>query len=338
MMMQKNYNEKPPIGGFFCAQLTKNPYYSIMAQIHKIKKNGTTVLPLTVTDAVLFPSGVSLGDVLTLDDNGDLHVMARGIYADGFVSAGGVGGGGEAGAGISLQEVWQSLSSNDDAFAGIKINSAHVPNMASVFGYIWAAGHANSVGGYDLNAIVANGIYQLNSSANWKNNPLSSTYGVMMFAQGAGDCFAQMAVSYEQGSKMYVRSGNIRNGAMNLARRWQEVAFMANVVDLTTGQTIAGAKKFENEITTIARGAGANIVGQSVEDESTGNVYAIWGYDKNSADIYIGARPGGYNDGDIYITADAGYVCVDKLRIGNATLVYDEDADALVCDLPIITR
>lgn len=321
-----------------------------MAQIYKIKKNGGTVLPLTVTDAVLFPNGISLADVITLDDNGDVHIGGgRGIYSDSFVSAGGVGpvGGGssQVPAGTSIASVWASLTSNTDAFADLKIDINHIPegvarieevptavselindagyiDDGALIGVMKEGGNGALVGNYNTNGLVGNGIYQLNNNANWKNNPINGSYGVLAMMQGAGDCFAQIAIDYSADCKMFVRAGNLRNGAVNIARDWRQLLYKGD------------GWVSEAENWTIVKTSA--IVGHSVDDISTGNTYSVWGFEPLSANIYIGARPGGYNDGDIYITADSGYVYIDKLRIGNATLTYDEDRDALVCSLPII--
>ena len=64
-----------------------------------------------------------------------LNPKYTGMYADGFVTAGGVGSGGGGGGGIDLDRVWESLTNNTDK-PNVKINTAHIPDMASVYGYL----------------------------------------------------------------------------------------------------------------------------------------------------------------------------------------------------------
>lgn len=59
-----------------------------------------------------------------------------GLYSPGFLTAGGVGSGSGGGGGeIDLDRVWESLTNNVD-FPDTKINTAHIPDMASIYGYL----------------------------------------------------------------------------------------------------------------------------------------------------------------------------------------------------------
>ena len=77
-----------------------------------------------------------------IDANGDVYVKmkdannARNFYGYGAVTAGGVGSsGGGGGGGIDIPRVWESLTNNTD-FPDTEINPAHIPDMATIYGYL----------------------------------------------------------------------------------------------------------------------------------------------------------------------------------------------------------
>lgn len=61
-------------------------------------------------------------------------LVARNFYSYGAVTAGGVGSGGGGGS-VDLDRVWESLTNNTDK-PDVKINTAHIPDVASVYGYL----------------------------------------------------------------------------------------------------------------------------------------------------------------------------------------------------------
>ena len=85
--------------------------------------------------------GISLGGQYNSKDsklvwdaeNNAWHLIGN-FYADGFITAGGVGSGG-GGGGIDINRMWESLTNNTDK-PNVKINPAHIPDMASTYGYL----------------------------------------------------------------------------------------------------------------------------------------------------------------------------------------------------------
>lgn len=99
-----------------------------------------------LTATALFADIVSVGDRLALGDailewdaeHKAWHLIGN-FYADGFVSAGGASTGGGA-SGVDLDAVWASLkNTTPDAHASDKISTAHIPDMASAYGYVKTA-------------------------------------------------------------------------------------------------------------------------------------------------------------------------------------------------------
>lgn len=72
---------------------------------------------------------------LTWDSANSAWHLSGNFYADGFISAGGVSSGGGA-SGIDLAAMWSSLTNaTSDPYANYKIAAAHIPDMASTYGY-----------------------------------------------------------------------------------------------------------------------------------------------------------------------------------------------------------
>lgn len=72
---------------------------------------------------------------LTWDSVNSAWHLSGNFYADGFISAGGVSSGGGA-SGIDLAAMWSSLTNaTSDPYANYKIAAAHIPDMASTYGY-----------------------------------------------------------------------------------------------------------------------------------------------------------------------------------------------------------
>ena len=124
-----------------------------MAKIVVLEDKGNHVLPVTVTDAVRAnDDSANLTELLDLlrsdigaiakligeDADGNVFVRrkedgsARALYSFGAISTKGnsndtSGGGG----GADLSAVWQSLTTNIDSFADLKINTNHIPTLTS---------------------------------------------------------------------------------------------------------------------------------------------------------------------------------------------------------------
>jgi hypothetical protein len=86
--------------------------------------------------------GISLGGQYNNADsklvwdatNNAWHLIGN-FYADGFITAGGVGSSSGGGGDIDLPRVWESLTNNTD-FPNVTINPAHIPDMATTYGYL----------------------------------------------------------------------------------------------------------------------------------------------------------------------------------------------------------
>ncbi len=87
---------------------------------------------------------------LTWDSHNNAWHLSGNFYADGFISAGGVSSGGGT-AGVDLPAVWTSLrnvtTTASEINSTIKIAEAHIPDMASTYGYLKSA-PVTSVAGY----------------------------------------------------------------------------------------------------------------------------------------------------------------------------------------------
>lgn len=87
------------------------------------------------------PSVTVGGNVITID----------GLFADGFIAAGGVGSS-SGGSGIDLDRVWQSLTNNTDK-PNVKINAAHIPiATAAVIGGVKVDGTTITI---DANGVIS---------------------------------------------------------------------------------------------------------------------------------------------------------------------------------------
>ena len=114
-----------------------------MSFIHKIKKNGTTILPVTVSDAVLMNSEEA-GNLTSYlealqatidmflswfeeDENKDIRVKGgKGLYSESFISAGGRDSStGEITEGFNVQRMWDELRAKASSDKEI-INDSHI--------------------------------------------------------------------------------------------------------------------------------------------------------------------------------------------------------------------
>lgn len=129
----------------------------------------------------------------------------------------------------------------------------------------------NADGIMDCNEAIESGTYMIFPAT--INHPLESDdYGtLMMFKSNRNDVWMQIATSYKVGSATYIRSGNLRNGVMNIIRDWKQV--------------IMGSDGLIN----------ANIVQRTDGEESLKIDYRGITYNNDSDEIYLGARLLGNN-------------------------------------------
>lgn len=89
-------------------------------------------------------SGSSDASRIVWDSTNNAWHFLGGIYADSFISAGGLSSGGGT-SGIDLAAMWSSLQNNDigDYAYNLKIHPGHIPDMASTYGYLKSADLSN---------------------------------------------------------------------------------------------------------------------------------------------------------------------------------------------------
>jgi hypothetical protein len=88
---------------------------------------------------------------LTWDATNSAWHLTGNLYADGFISAGGMSSGGGS-AGVDLAAVWNNLTTNTGEGLNKVIDTAHIPDMASTYGYLKSA----SLNGYATQTWVQN--------------------------------------------------------------------------------------------------------------------------------------------------------------------------------------
>lgn len=139
-------------------------------------------------------------DYLGVDADGNIYVKmngqdARGFYSYGFIAAGGVGdSGGGGGEGASLLAVWRSLTNNNslvdaDITSTLKIATAHIPDVASVYGYlkqnetITLTGVVTGSGTTTIATSIADGAISISKISGLGD---AATYGIGSVASGDG--------------------------------------------------------------------------------------------------------------------------------------------------------
>jgi hypothetical protein len=75
------------------------------------------------------------GVYIEVDSNGYVHLHGDGFYCDGFISAGGLSTGGGT-TGIDEAAMWSALGGNSGEGLNKQIHPAHIPDMASTYGYL----------------------------------------------------------------------------------------------------------------------------------------------------------------------------------------------------------
>ena len=83
-----------------------------------------TLLGITAISNAASSGSSDLSRIVWDADHDAWHFQGN-IYADGFISAGGISQGG-GGSGVTLSAVWDSLKGNSDSYADDKINPAHI--------------------------------------------------------------------------------------------------------------------------------------------------------------------------------------------------------------------
>lgn len=98
-------------------------------------ETGKTIFPRTHVNAVIGLEDRSFFEkVQDTQDPTKYSVKLKseytGLWAEGWIAAGGVGSGSGGGGGVDLSRVWQSLTNNTD-FHNEKINLAHIPDLTT---------------------------------------------------------------------------------------------------------------------------------------------------------------------------------------------------------------
>lgn len=68
-------------------------------------------------------------------DSAGVKLVGAGFWTESYVTAGGIGPSSGGGGDVDLDRVWESLTNNID-FPNVKINTAHIPDTASIYGYL----------------------------------------------------------------------------------------------------------------------------------------------------------------------------------------------------------
>ncbi|MCR5548081.1 MAG: tail fiber domain-containing protein [Bacteroidales bacterium] len=108
--------------------------------VRNVAAEGETPVYALYTPLPLVTNGIKIGGgdpILTWDSVNEAWHLSGNFYADGFVSAGGVSGTGGA-AGIDPAAMWAYLknTSSDHTYDADLIAAAHIPDVASVYGYL----------------------------------------------------------------------------------------------------------------------------------------------------------------------------------------------------------
>lgn len=99
-------------------------------------ETGQTIFPRTHVDAIIGLKDTNFFEAIS-DGNGGYSVKLKseytGLWAEGWMAAGGVGtGGGGGGGGTDLATVWASLTNSvADAYANTTINLSHIPDITT---------------------------------------------------------------------------------------------------------------------------------------------------------------------------------------------------------------
>ena len=115
-----------------------------------------------------------------LDGNGNVKLKDAygGLWASGFITAGGTNSGGGGGGGVDLDRVWESLTNNTDE-PDVKINAAHIPVAStSAIGGVRVDGTSITINNGVISA-VAQGTGSVNSLTVGNQNYTPDANGVI---------------------------------------------------------------------------------------------------------------------------------------------------------------
>ena len=128
------------IGEGQCNASTNNNYHRTYIRGYEVvmqygTANGGTAGARLDKNGMFIVKKLKIGNIIISDDttNGGLHVENAGIYADTYVSSLGTGSGGSA-AGIDLEAMWNSLSTNTDTYGSTQIHGDHL--TTALTGYL----------------------------------------------------------------------------------------------------------------------------------------------------------------------------------------------------------
>lgn len=202
---------------------------SVSARNNYDELTATTLYSDAVSVGSMFVLG---GNILTWDEDNSAWHLNGNFYADGFISAGGASSGGGA-AGIDLTAMWSSLTNNPaDSYASTKIAAAHIPDMASTYGYAYAS----ALSAYQTKyAFTINGA----SGATYNLASFVTSSGVTSVATGTGLTGGTITgtgtISISGTYQTYIANGNTAYGWGNHANAGYASA--SNLTALTTRVT-----------------------------------------------------------------------------------------------------
>ena len=192
------------------------------------------------------------------------------IYADGFVSGGGLSSGGGTG-GIDLDAMWTSLTTTSDAHGTDKIAAGHIPDIASTYGYLksadlsayatrtWVGDNYLPLSGGTLLSFIAAPGFKTNGISNYSGVFRGSTWtgslGVDDVVIGVNDTTTNKVILSAKyvGIKTFNPQYDLDvNGTFNATTIYQNGTTLANTYLPLTGGTITGGGNYPLSINTTS--------------------------------------------------------------------------------------
>ena len=338
-----------------------------MAKIVVLEDKGNHVLPVTVTDAVranddsasltelLESLRSDIGTIAKLigeDADGNVFVRrkedgtARALYSFGAISTKGNSNDSSGGSGgADLSAVWQSLTTNTDSFADLKINANHIPTLTSAKISDFASAVAALVptkisqlvndAGFITASAIANKADKATTLAGYgitdamrylgtvdANSVKASGYAYVTSngAGGNGGLIAFGGASYQTQLYADYLGGNLywRVNANGTYTSWAKIATKGTTLahyGITDGVKIGADISASNiHASTLLTASAVNLAECIVCNNSDG-IINLFG-DKIVANSPIEAK--------------------QTIKLGNATLYYNPATDSIVCDKNIV--